>query len=75
MGGAQSGATVEMEAAALMAVARYRGVQFAQVLYAGDSLAGPTWDERGWTSEVSGRERLVWHAAGAALHLGGDRSE
>lgn len=62
--------TVEMEAAALMAVARYRGVQFAQVLYAGDSLAGPTWDERGWTSAVSVRERLFWHAADAALRFG-----
>lgn len=32
--------TVEMEAAAFIAVARYRGVAFAQLLYAGDSLAG-----------------------------------
>lgn len=62
--------TVEMEAAALMAVARYRGVRFAQLLYAGDSLAGPAWDERGWTSATSIREQLFWHAADAALRLG-----
>lgn len=61
--------TVEMEAAALMAVARYRGVRFAQVLYAGDSLAGPTYDDRDWTSAASVRERLFWHAADAALRL------
>ena len=32
--------TVEMEASALIAVARFRGVAFSQVLFAGDSLAG-----------------------------------
>jgi uridine phosphorylase len=31
--------TVEMEAAAFMAVARHRGVRFAQYLYAGDDLS------------------------------------
>jgi len=62
--------TVEMEAAALIAVARYRGVRFAQLLYAGDSLAGPAWDERAWTSATSVREQLFWHAADAALRLG-----
>jgi uridine phosphorylase len=67
---AEGCATVDMEAAALIAVARYRGVQFAQVLYAGDSLAGASWDKRGWTAAVSVRERLFWHAADAALRLG-----
>jgi len=62
--------TVEMEAAALIAVARYRGVRFAQLLYAGDSLAGPAWDERSWTSATSVREQLFWLAADAALRLG-----
>jgi uridine phosphorylase len=38
--------TVEMEAAALMAVARFRGVEFGQLVYAGDSLAGESWDAR-----------------------------
>lgn len=61
--------TVEMEAAAFMAVARYRGVSFAQVLYAGDSLAGGTWDERGWSQATSVREQLFWHAADACLRL------
>jgi hypothetical protein len=35
-----------MEAAALMAVARFRGVEFGQLVYAGDSLAGESWDAR-----------------------------
>ena len=40
--------TVEMEAAALLAVARFRGVRLGQILYAGDSLAGEVWDHRDW---------------------------
>jgi uridine phosphorylase len=61
--------TVEMEAAAFFAVARFRGVHFGQLLYAGDSLAGPSWEERGWTSVTSIRERLFWLAADACLRL------
>jgi uridine phosphorylase len=41
---------VEMEAASLAAVAQYRGVQYAHVLYSGDALHGATWSHRGWTS-------------------------
>lgn len=61
--------TVDMEAAAFFAVARYRGVRFAQLLYAGDSLAGETWDDRGWTRATDVRERLFWLAADACLAL------
>lgn len=61
--------TVEMEAAALIAVARYRAVRFAHLLYAGDSLAGQAWDHRGWQSATSIREALFWHAADAAVRL------
>jgi uridine phosphorylase len=42
--------TVEMEAAAFIAVARFRGVPFVQYLYAGDDLSGEAWDHRGWTT-------------------------
>ena len=31
---------VDMESSAFIAVARFRGLRFAQMLYAGDSLAG-----------------------------------
>jgi uridine phosphorylase len=41
--------TVEMENAALTAVAAFRGVAFGQYLYAGDDLSGPAWDHRRWT--------------------------
>lgn len=45
--------TVEMETAALAAVAAFRGVTFGQYLYAGDDVSGPQWDHRRWTrSEV-----------------------
>ncbi|MBW0105445.1 nucleoside phosphorylase [Pseudonocardia sp. KRD291] len=43
-------AVVEMEASALLAVARFRGIRFAQLLLAADSLAGPEWQHRGWTT-------------------------
>ena len=65
--------TVDMEAAALLAVARYRKVRFAQLLYAGDSLAGPDWDSRNWTTATSVREQLFWHAADASLRLGAEQ--
>ncbi len=61
--------TVEMEAAAFIAVARYRKARFGQVLYAGDSLAGPEWEERGWTRATTVREQLFWLAADACLRL------
>jgi uridine phosphorylase len=37
---------VDMEAAAFFAVARFRRVECAQILYGGDSLAGRRWDPR-----------------------------
>ncbi|MET1134245.1 MAG: nucleoside phosphorylase [Aeromicrobium sp.] len=61
--------TVEMEAAALMAVARFRGVPLAQVVYCGDDLSGTTWDHRSWQSLSDVREDLFDLAATAALAL------
>lgn len=60
---------VEMEASAFIAVARFRGVRFGQLLYAGDSVAGDAWDERGWARAVGVRSRLFDLAACAALRL------
>lgn len=45
--------TVEMETAALAAVARFRGVSFGQYLYAGDDVSGEAWDHRGWNTHAS----------------------
>jgi uridine phosphorylase len=61
--------TVEMEAAALMAVAQYRSVPFGQVLYAGDDLSGEAWDNRAWQTRADVREQLFWLAADAVLGL------
>jgi len=61
--------TVEMEAAALLAVAHFRGVTLGQLLYAGDSLAGERWDHRDWVHAHDTREALFWLAADAAAGL------
>ena len=61
--------SVEMEAAALFAVARYRGVRVGQLLYAGDTLAGEEWDHRGWLGAKSLRERLFQLALDAAVRI------
>jgi uridine phosphorylase len=63
--------TVEMEAAALFAVARFRGVSLGQMLYAGDDLSGDVWDPRGWQRHTSGRDLLLRLAAEAATVIGG----
>jgi len=59
---------VEMEAAALLAVAQFQGVTLAQILYAGGDSSGQTWDDRSWERH-EGRERLFWLAAEACLSL------
>ena len=61
---------VEMEAAAFLAVAQFRGVAFAQVLYGGDDVSGNgEWDNRSWQTRTSVREQLFWLAAEACLSL------
>ncbi len=60
---------VEMEAAAFFAVAQFRRVTFAQMLYGGDDVSGKEWDRRGWGTHQSIRENLFWLAAEAVLSL------
>lgn len=60
---------VEMEAAALLAVAQYRNVLLGQVLYGGDDVSGDAWDNRGWQSRQEIRENLFWLAAEACVAL------
>jgi uridine phosphorylase len=60
---------VEMEAAGLMAVAKFRDVAFGQILYAGDDLSGEKWDNRGWQSKSEIRYQMFWIAAEACLRL------
>ena len=63
------GPAVEMEAAAFFAVAQFRGVMFAQLLYGGDDLGSSEWDDRNWNEQASVREKLFWLAAEACLLL------
>ena len=51
--------TVEMEAAAFFAVAKFRNVKLGQILYGGDDLSGAEWDKRSWTSRNQIRYNLV----------------
>jgi uridine phosphorylase len=60
---------VEMEAAAFFAVAQFRHVVLAQMLYGGDDVSGGEWDSRGWHSRAEVRENLFWLAAEACLRL------
>jgi len=60
---------VDMEASALMALAQYRGLRMAHILYAGDMVAGETWDNRHWDRATTLRESLFWAAARVAVAL------
>jgi len=61
---------VEMESAAFFALAQFRGVTFAQILYGGDDVSGDhEWDNRAWQSQTPVREKLFWLAAEACLSL------
>jgi uridine phosphorylase len=60
---------VDMEAAALFAVARFRDAEFGQMLAAADDLSQEQWDDRGFIPDTSVRERLFWLAVEAAASL------
>ncbi len=61
--------TVEMEAAALFAIARFRGVELAQIVYAGDDVSGAKWDRRGWQLRSEVRSQQLMIALDACLLL------
>ncbi|MEJ8278899.1 nucleoside phosphorylase [Pseudonocardia spirodelae] len=67
-------AVVDMEAAALVAAARRIGVGYGQVFLAADSLAGPEWEHRGWTSAREARAGLFGLALAAAEDWAGRRA-
>jgi uridine phosphorylase len=71
--------TVEMECAAFLAVAQFRGVRFGQLLATGDDVSGGEWDRRGYGYDegVDGSrehmgfaDRVFWLAVEACLALG-----
>jgi uridine phosphorylase len=61
--------TVEMEAAAIFAVAEFRGITAGQLLYAADDLSADEWDHRDWSSQTGVRERLFDLALAAVQQL------
>lgn len=64
---------VEMEAAALFAVARFRRVALGAVLYAADDVSGRAWKPRGWTRLRSTREVLFDLACESCRRLAAGR--
>jgi uridine phosphorylase len=64
---------VEMEAAALIAVARFRHVRLGYLLYAGDDVSGSQWQHRRWTASER-RRHLLNTALRAVVHPNGIRS-
>ena len=65
---AQGCSVVEMEAAALFAVARFRGVELGQILYAGDDVGGETWDRRNWQIADADTQTHVFELSVRACH-------
>ena len=60
---------VEMEAAALFAVAAFRQVELAQILYAADIVCAQAgWDHRNWQKAVC-REDILRLAAAACVSI------
>src|SRR5207253_5018940 len=49
---------VEMDAAALFAVAQFRRVKLAQILYASDDISGILWYVRFWPGSTLIREKI-----------------
>ncbi len=61
--------TVEMEASSYMAVSQYNGVEFGQILYAGDNLGGDIWDSRSFSSRTEIRQFVLRLALDACCSL------
>lgn len=58
-----------METVAFLSVAKFRGIEFGQLLYAGDDISGSGWDAREWYSKKSLRRKLFELAAEICLQL------
>ncbi len=69
---AEGALAVEMEAAAIFSVARFRGLRCGQILYGGDDVSSEEWDAREWGKNVPVREKLFWLAAEAAVTMDGE---
>lgn len=61
--------TVEMEAAALFALAQFRGITLGQILICGDDVSGDQWDARGTHPQATTKEAVFELAAEACMRL------
>lgn len=60
---------VEMECAAIAAVAQFRGIKFGQLLYSGDILFDLSdYNDRNWFSNLTAREKLFYLTLEAAIN-------
>lgn len=60
---------VEMELAAILAVAKFRGYHAGAILYGCDDVSGKDWDPRRAHDRAYIQEKLVWLAADACLGI------
>jgi purine-nucleoside phosphorylase len=60
---------VDMEAAAVFAVAKFRGYQAGTILYGSDDVSGRDWDQRKAHSRGYIHEKIFWLAVEAALAI------
>ena len=60
---------VEMEAAAFFAVSQFRGVEFGEIVYAGDVVVPGEWDSRKWQTRKDVRMGLFQVAVEAVSRL------
>ncbi len=61
--------TVEMECAALLSVAKFRGVDFGQILYGGDDVSGIEYDSRDEVDQRPIREKIFWLSVDSCFKL------
>lgn len=60
---------VEMECAAIAAVAQFRGIKFGQLLYSGDILFDLSdYNDRNWFANLTAREKLFYLTLEAAIN-------
>jgi len=61
--------TVEMEAAAILAVAKFRGYHAGTILYGCDDVSGKDWDRRRAHDRAYIQEKILWLAVEACLAI------
>ena len=61
--------TVEMECSAMIAVSRFLGAKFGQILYCGDDLSGEGYDSRNFAHATDVRRNLVEYAIECVKNL------